>query len=66
MNMNSICTVYVYVYIYIYLHPCTHTYIQYVSWKLSPLNIKITPSLEVPATCSFFLCASGLSLSLCW
>jgi hypothetical protein len=30
--------------------------LQCASWKLSPLNIKIASSLEVPATCIFFLC----------
>jgi hypothetical protein len=31
-------------------------YLQYASWKLSVLNIETTSSLDVPATCSFFLC----------
>ncbi len=37
--------------------------VQYASWKLSPLNIKIASSLEGPATYSF-ICVS--ELSLCW
>jgi hypothetical protein len=39
---------------------CLAVFVQYASWKLSPQNIKIASVLEVPATCSFFLCVWGV------